>query len=149
MSHEAAMISKIYSVDESEIFPFQPREKFVRHGDYVGDVKIDPDNILDKVWKNKFFELCEEFSDIIQYSPGTYNGRYGFVKNSIEFTSLPPPNNRCYVPKYSKEMMDQLANKMDELMEDGILRRSESLRCSPVHPCWFPNLMAGGAMSQT
>ena len=38
MSHEAALISKIYSFDESEILPFQPREKFVSHGNYVGDV---------------------------------------------------------------------------------------------------------------
>ena len=132
LSHESAMISKLYSIDESEISAFEPRKHTIEKGNFVQDIKLDPDEKLNESWKQKFMMLCEDYSDIIQYNPGTYNGRYGFVKNTIEFTSIPPPNNRCYVPKYSKEMLDTLADKMDELLELGILRRPEEIGVTPV-----------------
>ena len=82
--------------------------------DFTADVELDPDNLLDETNKAMFRELCKEFSDVIQYNPGTYNGAYGFVRNSIEFTSIPPSNNKCYVPKYSKEQTDRLADRCHE-----------------------------------
>ena len=73
---------------------------------FINDVQIDPDKIMTEDWKQKFTQLCTNYSDIIQYNPGTYNGYYGFVNNTIEFTSTPPPKNKAYVPCYSKEMTD-------------------------------------------
>ena len=132
MSYDSALIAKIYTIDESEIQAFAPRKEGIEKGNFIEDIKLDPDGILDDSWTEKFKNLCTEFSDIIQYVPGTYNGRYGFVRNDVEFTSIPPPNSRCYVPKYSKEMMDTLANKMDELLENGVLRRPEEIGVTPV-----------------
>ena len=54
------------------------------------------------------------------------------MKNTIEFASIPPPNNRCYMPSYNKEQMDNLAEKMDELLELGVLQRPEQLGITPV-----------------
>ena len=107
ISYEAALIAKVYTVDESEIQAFAPRNEFKRDN-FTNDVKLDPDKILNTEWVNKFQTLCNEYFDVIQYTPGTYNGRFGFVKNDVEFTTIPPPNSRCYVPKYSKDMLTPL-----------------------------------------
>ena len=95
-------------------------------------MKIDPDCLLCSTDKDKFIDLCNEYRDVIQYSPGTYNGAYGLVKNTVEFTNIPPPNNKCYIPRYSKNQMDLLAEKMDELLELGVLRKPEDLGVTPL-----------------
>ena len=45
ISHEAALIAKVYTVDESEIQAFAPRNEFKRDN-FTNDVKLDPDKIL-------------------------------------------------------------------------------------------------------
>ena len=87
---------------------------------------------MDKHTHEGFEMLCKEYKDIIRYDPGTYNGAYGFVKNTIEFTETPPPNNRCYVPKYSTEQTNRLAEKMDELMALKILVQPEKIGVTPT-----------------
>ena len=51
---------------------------------FIKDIQIDPDNVMTDNWKQKFTLLCENFSDIIQYKPATYNGFYGFVHISSQ-----------------------------------------------------------------
>ena len=121
ISHDEALINKLYTVDKTELEFFKPRQLSSNKLDFTKDVLLDPDNISSAEEKEKFKTLCEDFTDVIQYDPGTYNGAYGYVKNSLELTQVPPPNRKCYVPKYSKTQMDQLALKMDELMELKIL----------------------------
>ena len=99
---------------------------------FIKDIQIDPDNVMTDNWKQKFTLLCENFSDIIQYKPATYNGFYGFVSNKIEFINLPPPCDKAFVPRYSKEMTDKLAAKMDELMEAGVLMKPEEVGVTPM-----------------
>ena len=82
--------------------------------------------------RESFRALCREFSDVIQYDPGNYNGKFGHVKNSIELTDIPPPNAKCYVPKYSNEQTKLLADKMDELMRLKILVPPESIGVTPI-----------------
>ena len=82
--------------------------------------------------KAGFKKLCDTFKDVIQYDPGTFNGAYGYVKYSLELTQVPPPNGKCYVPRYNKSQMDQLAQKMDELMNLKILVPPEKIGVTPV-----------------
>ena len=93
---------------------------------------LDPDGVLSQESKNAFGQLCEQYTDIIQYDPGTYNGAFGHVKNSLELTEIPPPNGKCYVPRYSKDQMNLLAEKMDELMDLKILVPPEKIGVTPI-----------------
>ena len=129
---DTALISRLYTIDETTFEAYKPTVEWDRGKNYVEDVHIDPDGIMSNDWKQKFTQLCTDYSDIIQYSPGTYNGYYGFVSNTIEFASTPPPNSKAYVPRYSKEMTDKLACKMDELLELGVLVKPEDLGCTPM-----------------
>ena len=111
IEYKEALVTKVYDVSRKNLADFMPRVKKTYKSDFTNDVLLDPDNILNKEHRSRFETLCQEFQDIIQYSPGTYNGAYGLVKNTIELTSIPPPNNKCYVPKYSKAQTDRLAEK--------------------------------------
>ena len=59
---------------------------------YTDQVVIDPDNQLNKEWKSKFRDVCEEFTDVINPNPGRYNNFFGDVDCSIDFCSTPPPS---------------------------------------------------------
>ena len=98
---------------------------------YINEVVIDPDNVMSKVWKSRFRQLCEEYSSIITPVPGKYNGAFGRTSTDINFTSVPPSNLKTYIPKYSQEMMTLLANKMDKLEQWGVLRKPEDLGIIP------------------
>ena len=50
----------------------------------------------------------------------------------MDLTDIPPPNTRCYTPKYSKEQRDLLADKMDELLQLGILSYPEDAGVTPA-----------------
>ena len=132
LDYDTALISRLYTIDDKTFEAYSPTVEWDRSNCYVADVHIDPDNIMSDEWKQKFTKLCTDYSDVIQYKPGTYNGYYGFVNNSIEFTSTPPPNKKAYVPRYSKEMTDQLAQKMDELLDIGVLVRPEDVGATPM-----------------
>ena len=127
VSYDEAIVSKLYKVDSVDDRPIQSRQSSEVKQNFVNDVVLDPDNVMTPTWRQKFLQLCLDYKDIIQYNPGSYNGRYGFVTTSLELTSTPPPNNRCYVPKYNKQQMDLLADKMDELLEQKILVEPEEI----------------------
>ena len=129
---DTAVISRLYTVNEETFKAYSPTVHWDRSENFVNDVQIDPDGIMTEDWKEKFKNLCSNFTDIIQYKPSVYNGYYGFVSNTIEFTTPPPPNSKTYVPRYSKEMTDKLAAKMDELLEIGVLVRPEDLGVTPM-----------------
>ena len=79
----------------------------------------------------KFKTICEEYSDIINPRPGKYNGYYGRVDNSINFSAIPPPTIRAHLPKYSQDMMEILAKKMDKLEDWGVLKKPEDIGVVP------------------
>ena len=76
---------------------------------------------MPQVWKNRFKQLCTDFSDIITPIPGKYNGSFGHVSTAINFSSPPPSNLRTYLQKYSYNMMKILSDKMDALEQWGVL----------------------------
>ena len=84
-------VKKIYDInptDVSHLIPFEPTNDDECH---TKDITVDPDEQLSPVWRQKFVDLCEEYSDIINPRPGRYNGFYGRIDNSINFSSVPPP----------------------------------------------------------
>ena len=86
---------------------------------------IDPDNQFSPDMRQKFVPACRDFSSVFSKRPGAYNGFYGHVDNTINFSSLPPPNQRVYTPDYSPEMMNILADKMDELHRWSVIQTPE------------------------
>ena len=128
---EIDKIRKIYDIG-SDMSQFYPTPGVIANDrSYLEDISIDPDNIMPQIWKNRFKQLCEDFTDIITPIPGKYNGAFGHVSTAINFTSPPPSNLKTYMPKYSYNMMKILAEKMDSLESWGVLQKPENLGVIP------------------
>ena len=104
---------------------------------HLGEIQLDPDNQLSEAWRTKFRQLMEDYDEIVDPAPGKYNGKFGEVTTKINFAATPPPTDKVYIPNYSKDMMEQLATKMDSLIRWGVLARAESLGITVEHvsPC--------------
>ena len=122
----------LYRKDNSH-FILPDRPKLDTHKSYVGDVSIDPDNQLSPDWRYKFHQVCEKFSHIITPVPGKYNGHYGRIDNSLNFVGNPPPSIKARLPKYNNEMLNLMADKMNELESWGVLAKPEDLGVVPRH----------------
>ena len=66
--------------------------------DYLNQIQLDPDGILSEEERELFDKLHQRFASLFTPQPGKYNGAYGFIDNSLQFSSLPPPNNKTRVP---------------------------------------------------
>ena len=114
-------VRKIYDISRDDLSHLIPHEPKDLNENYLDQVSIDPDDVLSSTWRNKFKTICEEYTDIITPRPGKYNGYFGRIDNSINFTTAPPPSVRSHLPKYSHEMLKVMADKMDKLEEWGVV----------------------------
>ena len=95
-------------------------------------MKIDPDDQLAKVWKERFKRTCERFSDVINPNPGRYNNYYGDVDCTIDFCSTPPPSVKARLPNYSSDKLKLMAETMDRMEEMGVLAKPENVGVVPA-----------------
>ena len=131
-------VNKINKVDNSkDEFRYENFADTEGKKSHLGEIQLDPDNQLSETWKTKFRELMESYDEIVDPAPGKYNGKFGPVTTKINFAATPPPSDKVYTPNYSKDMMEQLATKMDTLIRWGVLARAESLGITVEHvsPC--------------
>ena len=130
-SMEKGNVYKIYDTnlkDHSHLIPSSTKNS---HESFLNEIIIDPDNQLSPSWKQKFRSICENYSDIINPRPGKYNGFYGRINNSINFSATPPPTVRAHLPNYSHDMLQILAAKMDKLEDWGVLKKPEDIGVVP------------------
>ena len=131
-------VNKINKVDDSkDEFRYENFADTEGKRSHLGEIQLDPDNQLSETWKIKFRELMESYDEIVDPAPGKYNGKFGPVTTKINFAATPPPSDKVYIPNYSKDMMEQLATKMDALIRWGVLARAEDLSITVEHvsPC--------------
>ena len=93
-------ILKIYDLNRRDLSHLIPVNTEDEKSSYLHEIQIDPDNIMPKNWKDKFRSLCEKFECLFTPRPGRYNGYYGRIDNSINFSSIPPPSIKARLPKY-------------------------------------------------
>ena len=84
-------------------------------------LQVDPDHILSPQERDIFHNLHKRFAKLFTTQPGKYNGSYGYINNSLQFSTPPPPNARTHIPNYSPSMNAIMAQKMDDLEAWGVL----------------------------
>ena len=110
---------------------YQTVERSEEETNPLADISIDPDHQFSSDFKEKFTTVCQHYSELFTKRPGSYNNYYGPLDSKIDFISKPPPNNKVYLPAYSDNMLKTLADKMDELIDYGVLIRPESNNMIP------------------
>ena len=108
---DASFVKKVYDIGREDVSHLIPSKENTKPESFLSEISLDPDNQLSSSWKQKFKSTCLEFSDIINPRPGKYNGFYGRVDNSINFSSVPPPTVRAHLPNYSSDMLQILARR--------------------------------------
>ena len=126
-------IKRVIVEDDKEF----AKKKFGKKRDpgvsYLSETKVDPDGIMTTAEREKFKELLRKYDEVIDPAPGKYNGAYGESNTLINFVGTPPPIEKVYTPNYSREMMKTLADKMDKLIEWGVLVRADDIGVSVEH----------------
>ena len=117
-------------------FKFIPRAKEVEKPD-IDSIKIDPDNIMPKEMKKKFYEVNKRYERVFTKTPGRYSGAFGDSDTSIRFNNRPVQTRKVSSPNYGPEMKMTLNNKMNELRQHGVLVKPEEIGVSIEHfsPC--------------
>ena len=117
---------------DTDDFKFSPTVIKISPPD-PGSISTDPDNIMTPDMKKVFLDINERFREVFTTTPGRYNNYYGMVDNSLRFSTPPVQSSRVATPSYNTEMTKQLAAKMDELIDAGVLMRPEAIGVSVEH----------------
>ena len=131
------------SVSVSPLIPKEshsfPKEGNSTETSHIHLINIDPDNILPTSWKDRFLSIFEQYSDIINPDPGTYNGYFGNVDCSLNFIKEPPSSIKARLPSYSHDKLVIMATLMDDMERMGVLCRPEDLNITPrnVHTSYL------------
>lgn len=91
-------------------------------------VRVDPDGLLSASEKASFISLLKEFQVVFDPRIPGYNGAAGPIKGIVNIGPVEPRQRKGRVPQYSRDQLDLLQNKFDELEAQGIFRRPEDLR---------------------
>ena len=91
-------------------------------------VRVDPDGLLSASEKASFISLLKEFKVVFDPRIPGYNGAAGPIEGIVNMGPVEPPQRKGRVPQYSRDQLDLLQNKFDELEAQGIFRRPEDLK---------------------
>ena len=110
---------------------FKFKSLIMKHKDSdTASIEVDPDNMMPKAMKEKFIKVNEKFKHLFTKQPGRYLGFYGDSNTHLQFLSPPVQTRKVATPSYNRDMLNELANKMDELCDDGILISPEKIGVS-------------------
>ena len=87
-------------------------------------IKIDPDSMIPESYRTKFHNLVKSFDEVFSPELPGYNGAFGKFEATINNGPVRPPQIKGRVPKYSRNNLEELQQKFDELEKQGVF-------CSP------------------
>ena len=94
---------------------------------YSAAVKLDPDNILPAQEQKKFQDILTTHDNVFNPKYGGYNGAAGKFEAHINMGPVLPPQRKGRLPQYSREKIELLQQKCDELEELGVLKKPEEV----------------------
>jgi hypothetical protein len=92
---------------------------------FATSVQVDPDAILSPAQRRLFHNLHEEYDVIFDPKIGKYNDASGRIRARINIGPVKPPRTKGFLPDYTRDRMDQLQQKMDELEDLGVLGKPD------------------------
>ena len=91
-------------------------------------VSVDPDGLLSSSQKASFNSLLKEFQIVFDPRIPGYNGTAGPIEGIVNMGPVEPPQRKGRIPQYSRDQLDLLQSKFDELEAQGVFRRPEDLK---------------------
>ena len=91
------------------------------------EVKLNPDNIMNKVEEESFRQLLDTYDQVFSPKIKVYNGRSGVCKVEVNMGPNPPTQRKGRIPFYGKNDLMELQSKFDDLIEAGVLSRPQDI----------------------
>ena len=107
----------------SEVTPKLPSQ--LPSKPFSKEVQLDPQDKLEPDLRRAFVELHERYDQVFEPVIGRYNDKSGKVRFRINIGSAKPPTKKLQVPCYSKNNLDALQEKFDQLEAGGVFVRPE------------------------
>ena len=125
--------------------PFSPSKVLTTDAQICTPI-VNPHGILSLEDSNLISSTNELFKDVFSASIGCYNGASGSFYHRINMSTSLPPQRRGRVPMYSRNNLEILQMKFDELYEQGVFIRPEeaSITAEYVSPSFLVAKPAGG-----
>ncbi len=90
-------------------------------------VKVDPDAMLSENMRNQFLSVTLEYDNVFDANFVGYNGAVGPYEAVVNMGPVQPPQRKGRIPQYSRNKLEDLQNKFDELERKGVFQRPEDL----------------------
>jgi hypothetical protein len=90
-------------------------------------IEVDPSNILTEAQREEFRRINLEYDRIFSPQIGCYNGASGPFSHVISMGPSLAPQRRGRIPIYSRNNLEMLQAKCDELLEQGVLAKPEDI----------------------
>ena len=125
--------------------PPSPTTEF--HSDTIS---IDPDKILPESYQTKFRTLTQDYDDVFDTKIQGCNGSIGPFEAAINMGPVqsppPTPQRKGRVPQYARNKLLELQQKFDELENQGVFARPESLGVTAeyLNPSFLVKKTSGG-----
>lgn len=88
---------------------------------------MDPDGLLSSSEKAAFVLLLREFQLVFDSRIPGFDGATGPIEGVVNMGPVEPPQRKGCVPLHSRDQLDLLQTKDDELESQGVFRRPEDL----------------------
>ena len=113
---------------------------------HSGTVTIDPDNTLPESYRSKFRTLVQDYDEVFDSKIQGYNGAKGQFEATINMGPVQPPQRKGRVPQYARDKLLELQQKFDELEEQGVFTRPESIGVTAeyLNPSFLVKKPSGG-----
>ena len=111
------------------------------------NVSVDPAGILLSSQQCTMLkETNEKFKIVFDPSIGCYNGTSGTFVHKVNMSSSLPPQRRGRIPMYSRNNLELLQMKFDELYQQGVFIRPEDagITAEYVSPSFLVSKQSGG-----
>ena len=113
---------------QSSVLPPQTiRKPPVKTSDYSASVSLNPDKILSSSHEKAFRSLMKTYDEAFSPVTSTYNGDLGKCFVEVNMGESLPPQRKGRVPFYSRDNLQELQDKFDELEAKGVFSRPQDI----------------------
>lgn len=109
-------------------------------------VHLDPDSMLSEEARQKFRLLLNKYDNVFSSDISGYNGAVGPFKATVNMGPVLPPQRKGRVPQYSRDKLEELQHKFDDLEKLGVFARPEDVgaHIEYLNPSFFVKKPQGG-----
>lgn len=93
--------------------------------DHEKAIQVDPAGQLTAPQRAEFLKVNKLYKDVFSEEQHVYNHAYGKFEAVINMGDVKPPQRKGRIPQYSRDRLEKLQAKFDQLETDGVSIRPE------------------------